>query len=228
LLQVEVQPGLAELPVAPLALRSILLTILSVALPRAHRQPVVISASQLASELAFSVMCSANPLDQAPLADKELASLEMAQNLARFYGAQLVLPNPAAADFVITLALPAPEQRPVLVIDDNADWLALLQRYAAGSPYRVIGTSEPESARSLAEKIQPTVIFLDVMMHNVDGWQILSELRHAPTINRTPIVICTILPVKELALSLGASAFLQKPITQQQFLQSLEQHLARG
>ena len=58
-------------------------------------------------------------------------------------------------------------------------------------------------------------------MHNVDGWQILSELRHDPATAAIPIIICTILPVADLALALGANAFLQKPVTQEQFLQTL-------
>lgn len=85
--------------------------------------------------------------------------------------------------------------------------------------YQVIGTNEPENAHSLAEKVQPAVILLDVMMQNVDGWQVLSELRQDAQTAQIPIIVCTILPVAELALSLGASAFLQKPVTQQQFLQ---------
>ena len=88
-------------------------------------------------------------------------------------------PKPTAG-FGITLTLPAPKQLPVLVVDDNADWIELLKRYAAGSRYQIVGTREPASARSLAEKVQPAVILLDVMMHNVDGWQLLSELRHEP------------------------------------------------
>jgi len=113
----------------------------------------------------------------------------------------------------------------VLVIDDNADWLVLLQRYAAGSHYQVVGTRDPATARSLVEKVQPAVIFLDVMMQGIDGWQILSELRHEPVTSRLPIIICTILPVEDLALSLGATAFLHKPVTQDQFLQILDQQI---
>ncbi len=227
-LQMDVQPGLADLLVTPLALRSILLTILSAAIPRAGRRPVIISATRLGLQLEFKVTCNASSIDQLPSADKDVAGLEMAQNLATFYGAQLSLPKQSDAGFAVLLTFPAPEQIPVLVIDDNADWLQLLQRYAVGSRYQVIGTCEPENARSLAEKVQPAVILLDVMMHNVDGWQILSELRHALVIKRIPIVICTILPVEELALSLGANAFLQKPITQHQFLKTLDQQSDQG
>lgn len=221
-LLVEVSPTVAELPVAPLALRSILLTVLNVALPQAGQGPVVIAVDRAGRTIEVTVTCRTGRMAPCPLSEKDQASLQTAQTLAAFYDAHLLFPAQAVTGFAATLTLPTPEQIPVLVIDDNADWLALQQRYAAGSRYQVIGTREPENARSLAEKVQPAVILLDVMMHNVDGWQVLSELRQDPVTAQIPIVICTILPVAELALSLGASAFLQKPVTQPQFLQALD------
>lgn len=220
-LVVEVSPLVAALPVPPLALRTILLTLLSVALPQAGCGPVVIAAQRAAQAIALTVTSPPGSHAQSALLEKEQTSLQTAQAVAAFYAAHLTFPQPTQG-FAATLTLAIPEQIPVLVIDDNADWLALQQRYAAGSRYQVIGISEPALAHSLAEKVQPAVILLDVMMHNVDGWQILSELRQDPATAPIPIVICTILPVAELALSLGASAFLQKPVTQRQFLQTLD------
>jgi CheY-like chemotaxis protein len=222
-LEVAVQPDLAELPVTPLALRSVLLTVLSVAIPRAGRGPVLISALRRESELELTVTCNDHSTVYAPFSEKDSIGLQTARDLAAFYNARLSFSNQERAGFSATLALPVPEQIPVLVIDDNADWIELLQRVAAGSRYQVTGTSQPEQAPKLADKMQPAVIILDVMMHNVDGWQVLSELRHLPATAHIPIVVCTILPVEDLALSLGANAFLQKPVTQQQFLKTLNE-----
>ena len=224
-LQIDVQSGLSNLPVPQLALRSILLTVLSVAIPRAGHGPVLISAARLDAEIELKVTCSDSRTDSMSFSDKDAAGLETARNLAAFYGAHLSLPDQAEPGFAVTLTFPSPVQIPVLVIDDNADWHVLLQRYAAGSHYQVVGTRDPATARNLVEKVQPAVIFLDVMMQGVDGWQILSELRHEPVTSRLPIIICTILPVEDLALSLGATAFLHKPVTQDQFLQILDEQI---
>ena len=225
-LLVDVSPTVADLPVAPLALRSILLTLLSVALSQAGQEPVVIMAERRGHTIDLTVNCRADPRGQPLLGEKEQASLQTAQTLATFYAAHLTFPS-SSGGFVATLTLTTPEQTPILVIDDNTDWLALQQRYAVGSRYQVIGTNEPENAHSLAGKVQPAVILLDVMMQNVDGWQVLSELRQDALTAQIPIIVCTILPVAELALSLGASAFLQKPVTQQQFLQMLDEWVMR-
>jgi len=121
-----------------------------------------------------------------------------------------------------TLAFPAKEQRVVLVIDDNADALQLFQRYASGTRYRVIGTRDAEAAPALAARLSPAAVVLDVMMPQMDGWEVLARLRQHPATASLPIIVCTILPQEELALSLGASGFIRKPVTQQMFLGALE------
>jgi CheY-like chemotaxis protein len=183
---------------------------------------VVIDAGRHAAGLALSVTCDDPAATHAPLAAREAASLAMAQELAAYYAAHLSIDQPGPASFAVTLLVAPPEQGTLLVVDDNADWIALVQRYLAGTRYQVVGCRSPEQASSLAEKLQPSAILLDVMMQNVDGWQVLSELRHEPGTSQVPVIICTILPVEGMALSLGASAYLQKPVGQQQLLAALE------
>ncbi len=82
---------------------------------------------------------------------------------------------------------------------------------------------EPEQAVPLAELNHPKVIVLDVMMPGVDGWEVLQRLRQNPTTADIPIIVCTILAQEELALSLGVDDFLRKPVSQQSFLNALNQ-----
>jgi len=66
---------------------------------------------------------------------------------------------------------------------------------------------------------------LDVMMPHMDGWEMLGQLRHHPLTMNAPIIVCSILTQAELALSLGASDYIRKPVTAQTFVQALEQAL---
>ena len=91
-LEMDVQAELAALPVTQLALRSILLTVLTVAIPRAGHGPVLLSAAQDGADIKLSVTCSASDASQAPLSDRDAAGLETAQTVAAFYGAQLSFP----------------------------------------------------------------------------------------------------------------------------------------
>jgi CheY-like chemotaxis protein len=218
-LQIELPEDLADLPVLQMVMRNILLTVLSVVIPRARQAPVRLSARLREGTLELVVACSA----QGGLVsdEREAATMRAAQGIAALYGVGIqVLSRENCFEVLVQTA--APQQIQVLVIDDNADWHDLLKRYVVGSRYRVISTRDPQSAVALARSAQPAAIFLDVMMPNVDGWQVLSELRADQAVGSIPIAICSILPLEGLALSLGVNAFLQKPVTQEQFLGVLE------
>jgi CheY-like chemotaxis protein len=78
----------------------------------------------------------------------------------------------------------------------------------------------------LAEELFPKVIVLDVMMPQIDGWELLASLRQHPNTSHIPVVVCTILPQEDMALSLGASGFVRKPVTRHIFLAALDRQVA--
>jgi len=125
----------------------------------------------------------------------------------------------------VTLHLPFIDQVTVMVVDDNPDTLRLFERYAAGTRYRMVGLRDPLQAHSLAVQIKPQVILLDVMMPGMDGWKILGRLRQHPKTEQIAVVICTIFPQERLALSLGASGFLKKPVSRQDLLDQLDRQI---
>ena len=145
----------------------------------------------------------------------------MARRLAGLCGGRLRL-GPEGAGFSATLTLPAVEQLPVLVIDDSVDTLQLLKRYTADTRYHLVGVRDAQLALERVPKLAPRVIVLDIMMPEVDGWEILARLRQHPLTCDTPIVVCTILAQEDLALSLGATAFIRKPVLRQDFLATLD------
>jgi CheY-like chemotaxis protein len=110
----------------------------------------------------------------------------------------------------------------VLVIDDHAETAALLMRSLEGTRYRVIATQEPQRGLDLAVERQPCLILLDVMMPAMDGWEVLTRLKQHESTASIPVVVCTVLDQSELALSLGADAFVRKPITREALLALLD------
>lgn len=210
----------------PVACRQILINLLSVAIPCAAGGEVRVTVEQHGWEIEVRVQSAEYLSGPKPILDHEMASLDMAHELAELCGAKLTL-SVDAMGFDATLALPALEQLPVLVIDDNADTLRLLRRYAAGTRYRLITTQDPEQVLTLVEQVSPQIIVLDVMMPQVDGWEVLSRLQQHPLTAHLPTVVCTILAQKDLALLLGASAFVRKPVTQQTFLSALDEQVAQ-
>jgi CheY-like chemotaxis protein len=151
-------------------------------------------------------------------------NLRIARDLVNLCGGSLEMGAEApGVPFTARLLLPAVEQVPVLVIDDNTDTLQLVHRCLSNSRYQCVGAHDPAQVQGLMEQYQPRAILLDVMLPSIDGWDLLGRLRENPGTAGIPVIICTILPQEELALQLGAAAFLRKPVTRELLLQKLDQ-----
>ncbi len=85
-----------------------------------------------------------------------------------------------------------------------------------------VGAEDAEQGLALATELQPKAILLDVMMPNRDGWSLLGRLREHPRTEDIPVVVCTILSQRELALALGAAGFIRKPVIRADLLQLLD------
>jgi CheY-like chemotaxis protein len=205
------------------ALRHALLNLLGIAIPRSRGGTVTVSVTLAGPMMQLAVTAGGTAAESAALAERELSSLEVARRLAEVAGGDLTLgADPGEGPFVAYLNLPALERIAVLAVDDNADILQLLERYTAGSRFSLSGTREPGQCLRLAQELDPDIIVLDVMMPEIDGWDLLAQLRSDPATTGVPIIIFTVLPQEALALALGADAFLQKPVSQTDFLAALD------
>ncbi|MCL6431163.1 MAG: response regulator [Anaerolineae bacterium] len=219
--------SLPRLAMHPVALKQIILSMLAPAVSQARGGEVVISATQVDFGVEITVEARGSPrAPRSALAD-DMASLDMARQLVEMCAGRMsIVVGEDERCFRIMAVLPAAGRMTVLIIDDNPDALRLLERYTAGTRYKAVVTSDPSQALQLAESVMPHAIVLDVMMPQVDGWQILGWLRHHPRTNHVPIVVCTILPHEALALSLGACAYVRKPVTRRDFLAALDRAVA--
>jgi signal transduction histidine kinase/DNA-binding response OmpR family regulator len=100
----------------------------------------------------------------------------------------------------------------VLVIDDDATVRDLMTFYLNREGYQVITASSGEEGVRLAASIHPHLITLDVMMPNMDGWEVLSRLKADPHLADVPVIMLTMLDNKNMGYALGASEYLTKPI----------------
>jgi CheY-like chemotaxis protein len=125
----------------------------------------------------------------------------------------------------VCIRLPLGGQTRVLVIDDNPAILQLFERYLTPQHYEIIKASSGTEVLSVVNESRPAVIILDVMMPNLDGWQVLRTLKENPETAKTPVIICSVLKESDLALSLGADAYLKKPVERLALLAQVERLL---
>jgi CheY-like chemotaxis protein len=162
------------------------------------------------------------------LSGTEAEQLAVAEQLFALSGSSLDIEpgQDGKRPLLVQIVLPAQERTSVLVIDDNADTLRLLERYLSNTRYRFVGTCEPRQAVQLATDVQPKMIVLDVMLPEIDGWEILGRLHGHPQTKDIPVIVCTILPHEQLAHALGAADFCRKPISRQAFLTALDRQFS--
>ncbi len=219
-----VPDGLPRLAVQPDALREALLNIVTAAIRSAPQSQVSIGAEVLGQQVCITIEPARAQSATPSVAQVDAESLEMARQLVGVCGGalELTLGERGQRPFIARLILPAAERVAVLLIDDNADAQRLFHRYLQGTRYPLIGARDPEQALALAVDAPPRIIVLDIMLPGVDGWQLLGRLREHPRLAGVPIAVCSILPQEQLALALGAAAFLRKPVTRSALLSMLD------
>ncbi len=212
------EESLPDLLAPQVALRHALLTIMSWMIPLARRAELMLTPTLPGAALVITVRLSGKPFTGGPVDP----GVEMARRLVERAGGSLEQVSDG-----IRITLPTLAQTPVLVIDDNPDTIQLFQRYAQGTRYTIVGLQEPGEALRLVETIKPRILLIDVMMPELDGWDLLTQIRLNRLLQNAGILICSILPQESLALSLGADGFLQKPVLPQDFLHALDRLMER-
>ena len=123
---------------------------------------------------------------------------------------------------------PADEGRPeILVVDDNADLREYLTRLLE-SDYAVRTAADgAEALEQLAERL-PDLVLTDVMMPNLDGFQLLARLREDPRTQRLPVIVLSARAGEEATvegLDAGADDYLVKPFSGPELLARVHANL---
>ena len=149
-------------------------------------------------------------------------NMEPVQHLAEMMGGRWQGIDLDPEECVYRFDFPVENEKTLLVIEDNEGLIRAFQGYLAGYDYLVIGATTGDEALKLAREMIPAAITLDIMMPSQDGWEILQALKSDPSTQSIPVIICSVLEDPELARSLGAASYLQKPVSQADLLDALD------
>jgi signal transduction histidine kinase/DNA-binding response OmpR family regulator len=110
----------------------------------------------------------------------------------------------------------------VLAVDDDPNSRELITRTLEKEGFHVRTAANGPDALRLARELKPDVITLDVMMPEMDGWAVLSQLKADPILHSIPVVMLTMVDQKEMGYALGVSDYLVKPIDRDRLAGVLE------
>ncbi len=124
--------------------------------------------------------------------------------------------------------MPYDDEVTILLIEDNVDLAQLVRFLLQRAGYRVLVASNGEDGLGMAEENAPDLILLDVLMPDIDGWQVYEQLQH---ITDAPIVFLTALGDEHnltYGLGLGADDYITKPFGYKELVTRVKAALARA
>ncbi|MCB0166710.1 MAG: response regulator [Anaerolineae bacterium] len=200
-------------------LRQVFLNSLSCLISQPHNREVHLHASHHKSAVIVEITAKTDQTHPAEPAPQQPGSI---YHLVKLLGGTWSTEKLDRRHYVWQFKFPANVEKTLLVVEDNEGVINAFRRYLVGYNYRVISATTGAEAIQLAQEVQPSIITLDVMIPGQDGWEILHALKRHTRTKEIPVVICSVLQDPTLAHSLGAAAYLRKPVVQTDLLTMLD------
>ncbi len=101
----------------------------------------------------------------------------------------------------------------ILIIDDEEDIANLISMQVKKLGYQPFVAKTGREGLRLAEELLPDIITLDVLMSDIDGWEVLAHLKTNSKTEKIPVVVVSIVSDSGKGFRLGAAEYLMKPIS---------------
>lgn len=113
----------------------------------------------------------------------------------------------------------------ILIVDDDILITGLMQSLVSMDGHTAVIVNNSPEAMQAAKSANPDLITLDLMMPNLNGFEVCALLRADPQFAQTPIIIVSAkedTQSKEMAFSAGATEYINKPFNIDHFLNTIK------
>jgi len=107
----------------------------------------------------------------------------------------------------------------ILIVEDDPDTAEMLSAYFEAQGYKVLTAAWGKDALTVCREIVPDLIIQDIRLPDIDGYQVVHELRKNTRTSKVPIIFLTEQQAQDekiAGLKLGAVAYLTKPFDMQE------------
>jgi inorganic pyrophosphatase len=115
-------------------------------------------------------------------------------------------------------------EKTIVVVDDEPSIVDMLTTFLEIKGYTVHGAYSGEEGLTLVQTEKPDALLLDLMLPDIDGFDVMQRLRGMPDFARLPIIVVTAradIGAKARAEKLGSSDYLTKPVQMPELMTSL-------
>lgn len=119
----------------------------------------------------------------------------------------------------------------ILTVDDDAQVMGLLHTTLAKAGYRTVPALGARQALRILETTKPDLILLDILMPEMDGYDLCARLQQNPYLSYIPVIFLTALDNVEdrrRSLAVGAVDYIVKPFQLDELLEKVGAHLKTG
>jgi len=120
------------------------------------------------------------------------------------------------------------KRKTILVVDDDANIRELLRQQLENEGYSVREAKDGMDAINQIKTSRPDLILLDVMMPQINGFDVAAVLKNDPQTTDIPIIILSIIENRERGYHIGIDRYLTKPINTEKLLSEIGSLLSQG
>jgi two-component system phosphate regulon response regulator PhoB len=124
-----------------------------------------------------------------------------------------------------------PTREKIVVIEDEADILEVIEYNLAREGYRILTSRDGEEGLALAKREAPSLVLLDLMLPTLDGIEVCRLLKSDPVTSAIPVIMVTAKGEESdavLGLGLGADDYVKKPFSPKELVARVKAVLRRG
>ncbi len=165
--------------------------------------------------------------------------LSITKQLTELHGGRIWVQSELGVGSTFTIVLPTLDQKltgrvlekipanaqKILVVDDERDIVTLLRHQLEAKGYQVIVASTGAQAIEKAIQEQPSLITLDILLPDRNGFEVLRELKEHPETAQIPVIVLSVVQDETSGYRLGAVDYITKPVNEERLLKSVSRVL---